>query len=293
MMSSRLKTRNLIASLSLLLFAAPCAWTQAAPKGELGQSVPNQKPAILQNVGIDQHLNQQIPLDLNFIDENGQTVKLGQYFGQKPVIITMVYFTCPMLCSQVLSGLTYTLNGMPSFNVGREFNIVTVSFDPRDTSQAAIENKERYLKRYRRPGSDQGWHFLVGKKDQIDALAQALGFRYTWDPENEQFAHASGIMLLTPDGHIAQYYYGIEYDPRFVHLGLVEASKGKIGSFVDQILLYCYHYDPRQGRYGAAIFNILRISALATVLALGGFMLIMLRREHSSARGNRLSKATG
>lgn len=293
MMSSRLKTRNLIASLSLLLLAAPCAWTQAAPKGELGQSVPNQKPAILQNVGIDQHLNQQIPLDLNFIDENGQPVKLGQYFGQKPVIITMVYFTCPMLCSQVLSGLTYTLNGMPSFNVGREFNIVTVSFDPRDTSQAAMENKERYLKRYRRPGSDQGWHFLVGKKDQIDALAQALGFRYTWDPENEQFAHASGIMLLTPDGHIAQYYYGIEYDPRFVHLGLVEASKGKIGSFVDQILLYCYHYDPRQGRYGAAIFNILRISALATVLALGGFMLIMLRREHSSARGNRLSKATG
>lgn len=292
-MSNRLKTRNLIASLLLLLLAAPCAWTQAAPKGELGQSVPNQKPAILQNVGIDQHLNQQIPLDLNFIDENGQPVKLGQYFGQKPVIITMVYFTCPMLCSQVLSGLTYTLNGMPSFNVGREFNIVTVSFDPRDTAQAAMENKERYLKRYRRAGSDQGWHFLVGKKDQIDALAQALGFRYAWDPENEQFAHASGIMLLTPDGHIAQYYYGIEYDPRFVHLGLVEASKGKIGSFVDQILLYCYHYDPRQGRYGAAIFNILRISALATVLALGGFMLIMLRREHSSARGNRLSKATG
>lgn len=292
-MSNRLKTRNLIASLSLLLLAAPCAWTQAAPKGELGQSVPNQKPAILQNVGIDQHLNQQIPLDLNFIDENGQPVKLGQYFGQKPVIITMVYFTCPMLCSQVLSGLTYTLNGMPSFNVGREFNIVTVSFDPRDPAQAAMENKERYLKRYRRAGSDQGWHFLVGKKDQIDALAQALGFRYAWDPENEQFAHASGIMLLTPDGHIAQYYYGIEYDPRFVHLGLVEASKGKIGSFVDQILLYCYHYDPRQGRYGAAIFNILRISALATVLALVGFMLIMLRREHSSARGNRLSKATG
>lgn len=291
-MSSRLKTRNLIASLSLLLLAAPCAWTQAAPKGELGQ-LPNQKPAILQNVGIDQHLNQQIPLDLNFIDENGQPAKLGQYFGQKPVIITMVYFTCPMLCSQVLSGLTYTLNGMPSFDVGREFNIVTVSFDPRDTSQAAMENKERYLKRYRRPGSDQGWHFLVGKKDQIDALAQALGFRYTWDPENEQFAHASGIMLLTPDGHIAQYYYGIEFPPRDVHLGLVEASKGKIGTIVDQVLLYCYHYDPRQGRYGAAIFNILRISALATVLVLGGFMLIMLRREHSSARGNRLSKATG
>lgn len=292
-MSSRIKIRNLITSLSILLCAAACAWAQAAPKGELGQSVPNQKPAILDNVGIDQHLNQQIPLDLNFVDENGQPVKLGQYFGQKPVIMTMVYFQCPMLCSQVLSGLTYTLNGMPSFNVGREFDVLTVSFDPRDTPQAALDNKERYLKRYRRAGSDQGWHFLVGQKEQIDALAQALGFRYAWDPENEQYAHASGIMLLTPDGHIAQYYYGIDYPPRDVHLGLVEASKGKIGTIVDQVLLYCYHYDPRQGKYGAAIFNILRISALATVLVLGGFMVIMLRRESKSARQDRLSKATG
>lgn len=291
-MDIRIKIRNLFPAL-LLVWAGLNAWAQAAPKGELGQSAPNQKPAILQNVGIDQHLNQQIPLDLSFVDENGQPVNLRQYFGQKPVIMTMVYFTCPMLCSQVLSGLTYTLNGMPSFNVGREFNIVTVSFDPRDTPQAAMENKERYLKRYRRAGSEQGWHFLVGKKDQIDALAEALGFRYAWDAENEQFAHGSGIMLLTPDGHIAQYYYGIEYDPRFVHLGLVEASKGKIGSFVDQILLYCYHYDPRQGRYGAAIFNILRISALATVLVLGGFMLIMLRRESRATRQDRLFKATG
>lgn len=291
-MDNRIKIRNLVAGL-LLVWAGLNAWAQAAPKGELGQSAPNQKPAILQNVGIDQHLNQQIPLDLSFVDENGQPVRLRQYFGQKPVIMTMVYFTCPMLCSQVLSGLTYTLNGMPSFNVGREFNIVTVSFDPRDTPQAAMENKERYLKRYRRAGSEQGWHFLVGKKDQIDALAGALGFRYAWDAENEQFAHGSSIMLLTPDGHIAQYYYGIEYDPRYVHLGLVEASKGKIGSFVDQILLYCYHYDPRQGRYGAAIFNILRISALATVLVLGGFMLIMLRRESRATRQDRLFKATG
>ena len=240
----------------------------------------NQKPRILQNVGIDQHLNQQIPLDLTFLDEHGQPVQLRQYFGQKPVIITMVYFQCPMLCSQVLSGLTFTLNGMPAFNVGREFDVLTVSFDPRDAPEAALENKERYIKRYRRAGSEEGWHFLVGKKNQIDALAEALGFRYAWDEQNQQFAHASGIMLLTPDGHIAQYYYGIEYDPRNIHLGLVEASKGKIGSFVDQLVLYCYHYDPRQGRYGAAIFNILRMSALATVLALGGFIILLLRREH-------------
>jgi protein SCO1/2 len=290
-LTSSFKTRNLIASLIFLACAASCAWAQAAPKEELGQA-PNKTPSILEQVGIDQHLNQQVPLDLNFVDENGQPVTLRQYFGQKPVIITMVYYQCPMLCSQVLSGLTFTMNGMSSFNVGREFDVLTVSFDPRDTPQAALENKTRYLKRYRRAGSDQGWHFLVGQKEQIDALAQALGFRYAWDPENQQYAHASGIMLLTPDGHIAQYYYGIEYAPRDIRLGIIEASKGRIGTIVDQVLLYCYHYDPRQGKYGAAIFSILRISALATVLVLGGFMLLMFRRESGSARRNRLAKAT-
>lgn len=280
-MNYRAKIRNLMLGILSIVMTSSIVWAQAAPKGELEQPQANQKPSILDHVGIDQHLNQQIPLDLNFVDEHGQPVQLRQYFGQKPVIITMVYYTCPMLCSQVLSGLTFTLNGMTSFNVGREFNVVTVSFDPRDTPQAALENKERYVKRYRRTGSDEGWHFLVGKKDQIDTLAKALGFRYAWDAENQQFAHASGIMLLTPDGHIAQYYYGIEYEPRDVRLGLVEASKGKIGTMVDDLLLYCYHYDPRQGKYGAAIFNILRLTALATVLVLGGFMFIMFRREHA------------
>lgn len=278
-MISSTKIRTFIAGTALLLSMSAGAWAQAAPKGELGQTPANQKPAILDNVGIDQHLNGQIPLDLNFVDEHGQPVLLRQYFGQKPAIITMVYFQCPMLCTQVLSGLTFTLNGMPGFNVGREFNVITVSFDPRDTPQAAMESKERYLRRYRRADSEQGWHFLTGKKEQIDALAQALGFRYAWDEENQQFAHASGIMLLTPDGHIAQYYYGIDFPPSDVHLGLVEASKGKIGTLVDQLLLYCYHYDPRQGRYGVAIFNVLRISALTTVLLLGGFVFWMMRRE--------------
>lgn len=286
-MISKIQIRKLVAVAVLVLCASSVVWAQAAPKGELGQTPSNQKPSILNNVGIDQHLNGQIPLDLNFVDEHGQPVLLRQYFDQKPVIMTMVYFQCPMLCSQVLSGLTFTLNGMPGFNVGREFNVIIVSFDPRDKPQDAQENKERYIKRYRRSGSEEGWHFLTGKKDQIDALAQALGFRYVWDEQNQQFAHASGIMLLTPDGHIAQYYYGIEYDPRFIHLGLVEASKGKIGNIVDQLVLYCYHYDPRQGKYGAAIFNILRISALATVLVLGGFVLIMVRRERRSHPGPR------
>lgn len=277
--------RTLITGAALFLFAGAAGWAQATPKGELGQTALNQKPSILDNVGLDQHLNAQIPLDLNFIDEHGQQVTLRQYFGQKPVIMSMVYFQCPMLCSQVLSGLTFALNGMQRFDVGREFDVLTVSFDPRDTPQDAQENKERYIKRYRRSGSEQGWHFLTGKKEQIDALAQVLGFRYAWDERNQQFAHASGIMLVTPDGHIAQYYYGIEYAPRDLRLGIVEASKGKVGTMVDQILLYCYHYDPTQGRYGAAIFNILRISALGTVLVLGGFVLLMIRRERRSRSG--------
>ena len=254
------------------------AYSQAAPKGELGQTSTNQKPAILDQVGIDQRLNQQVPLDLMFVDENGQTVKLGQYFGQKPVVLSLVYYQCPMLCSQVLNGLTSSLNVL-KFNIGREFDVVTVSFDPRDTPAAANDTKQRMLKRYRRPGSEQGWHFLTGKKEQIDALAQAVGFRYAWDPEIQQYAHASGIMLLTADGHVAQYYYGIEYSPRDLKLGIVQTSQGKVGSLVEQVLLYCYHYDPAKGKYGAAIFNILRVSALATILVLGGFMFLMFRRD--------------
>src|SRR5215470_9948627 len=194
------KTRSVIVGLILFAGATAFAWAQAAPKAEVGQSPANTTPSILESVGIDQHLNQQVPLDLNFVDENGQPVQLRQYFGQKPVIITMVYYTCPMLCSQVLSGLTGTLVSISGLNVGREFNVVTVSFDPRDTPKAAMDTKARYLKRYRRAGSDEGWHFLTGKQEQIQALAQALGFRYVWDAENQQYAHASGIMLLTPDG---------------------------------------------------------------------------------------------
>jgi protein SCO1 len=275
----------------LLLLSTASAVAQAAPKGDLGQT-PNQMPAILSSVGIDQHLNAQIPLDLNFVDEHGQPVQLRQYFGKRPVIVTMVYFTCPMLCSQVMSGLTAALNGLSRFDVGREFDVITVSFDPRDTPNEALENKTRYLNRYRRAGSDQGWHFLTGKKEQIEALAQSLGFRYTWDPRVQQYAHASGIMLLTPEGRIAQYYYGIEYALRDLKFGIIEASQGKVGTLVDQVLLYCYHYDPTQGRYGAAIFNILRITALATLLVLGAFMWIMFRREGFLAGRNRLSKVS-
>ncbi|MGZ4830372.1 MAG: SCO family protein [Candidatus Angelobacter sp.] len=250
----------------------------------------NQKPSILDQVGLDQRLNQQVPLDLVFNDESGQAIQLQQYFGQKPVLLMLVYYQCPMLCTQVLNGFTGAMNGIVRFNIGREFNVITVSIDPRDKPEDAAAAKKRYIQRYRRAGAAGGWHFLTGKKDQIDALAQAVGFRYAWDPEIQQYAHASGIMLLTPQGRVAQYYYGIEYAPRDIQLGLIEASKGKIGNVVDQVLLYCYHYDPRQGRYGAAIFNVLRLSALATVLALGGFMLIMFRRDSLAAQKGRLTR---
>lgn len=278
------KIRNLLLAGVVALSATGSLWGQAAPQLNPGENVPNRKPSILDQVGLDQRLNNQVPQDLAFLDENGQPVRLRQYFGSKPVILALVYFQCPMLCSQVQSGLTGALNGIVRFNVGRDFNVVIVSFDPRDTPKDAAENKKTYLSRYRRAGANEGWHFLTGGKDQIDALAQAVGFRYAWDPEAQQFAHASGIILLTPDGRIAQYYYGIEYPPRDIQLGLIEASQGKIGNVVDQMLLYCYHYDPRQGRYGAAIFNILRISAGATVLLLAGFMLVMFRRERLAAR---------
>ena len=270
-------------TLGLLALGASAAFAQAAPKLQPGENVPNTQPAILQNVGLDQHLNQQIPLDLMFVDEEGRPVQLRQYFGSKPVILALVYFQCPMLCSQVQQGLTGALNGIVRFNVGRDFDVLTVSFDPRDTPQDAARNKKTYVSRYRRQGAADGWHFLTGRKDQIDALASAVGFRYVWDPQAQQFAHASGIMLLTPDGRLAQYYYGIEYYPRDIQLGIIEASQGKIGNLKDQLLLYCFHYDPTSGRYGAVIINILRICAAVTLVLVGGFMLVMFRRDHRAA----------
>lgn len=274
----------------VFLSAGVSGWAQGPEPKYAVQSdgTTNQKITIFDQVGLDQHLNQQIPLDLTFKDENGQPVQLKQYFGSRPVILSLVYFQCPMLCSQVLSGMAGAFNGIRRFSVGRDFDVLTVSFDPRDTPENAAESKKTYLQRYRRAGAAQGWHFLTGNKQAIDALAGAVGFRYAWDPQIQQFAHASGIMLLTPDGRLAQYYYGIEYAPRDLQLGIIEASQGKIGSLADKFILYCYHYDPARGKYGAVVFNILRVSALATLLTLGGFMIIMFRRDVLAARQNRL-----
>jgi protein SCO1/2 len=275
----------------LAVCASVCAWSQGAePAYALqGDAASNTKIDIFDKVGFEQRLNQKIPLDLTFLDETGQPVQLKQYFGSKPVILSLVYFRCPMLCSQVLNGMAGAFNGITRFNVGRDFNVVTVSFDPRDTPETATESKQTYLERYRRPGAAEGWHFLTGKKEQIDALANAVGFHFAWDQKIQQFAHASGIMLLTPDGRLAQYYYGIEYAPRDIQLGLIQSSQGKIGNVVDKVILYCYEYDPSRGRYGAVVFRILRLSALATVLVLGGFMIVMFRRDVLAARQNRFN----
>ena len=244
------------------------------------------RPPGLKNVGIQQNLNGQIPPDLVFRDETGKTVHLGDYFGQKPMILSLVYYRCPMLCGEVLSGLSSALKVL-KFNVGDEFNVLTVSFDPKDTSEIGAAKKAEYMERYGRPSATQGWHFLTGSQTSIDALTKAAGFQYQYDPKTEQFAHSTAIMILTPEGKIAQYYYGVEYVPKDLRLGLIQASENKIGTITDQILLYCYHYDPTTGKYGAMISRILQLSAMATVLILGVFMTLLFRHgsdaEHRAA----------
>ena len=228
--------------------------------------------------GIDQKLDAQVPPDLVFRDETGRTVKLGDYFGTKPVILSLVYYDCPMLCTQVLNGLAGSLKAL-TFNAGEQFLVLTVSFDPRETPELAAGKKKAYLEHYSRPGAAEGWHFLTGSESSIEALTHAVGFRYRYDAEKAQFAHASGIMVLTPQGRLSRYFYGIEYAPRDLRLGLVEASNGRIGSPVDQLLLFCYHYDPATGKYGAVVMNFVRLGGAATVLTLGTIVVLFLRRD--------------
>jgi protein SCO1/2 len=235
--------------------------------------------AILREVGIDQHLDRQVPLDLTFRDETGQSVQLRQYFGTKPVILALVYYECPMLCTLTLNGLVSALKAV-TFDAGNQFNVVTVSFKPSETPQLAASKKQTYLRSYGRAGADAGWHFLTGDDANIKRLTEAVGFRYRWVPEQNQFAHAAGITVLTPSGKIARYFFGVEYSPRDLRLGLVEAAGEHIGSPVDQLLLYCFHYDPATGKYGAVVMNIVRLGGALTVLILGGALFIMWRHDH-------------
>ncbi|HZP17455.1 MAG TPA: SCO family protein [Terriglobales bacterium] len=236
-------------------------------------------PGSLQGVGIDQKLDERVPLNLTFNDEAGRPVPLSSFFHSKrPVILALVYYRCPMLCSQILSGLESSLKAV-SFNPGQDFEVVSVSFDPKDTPETAAAKKQNYLKRYGRANTANGWHFLTGDEANIKALTDAVGYHYKYDPATDQFAHASGIMILTPDGRLSRYFYGVEYAPRDVRLGLVEASANKIGTPVDQILLFCFHYDPVTGKYGALAMNMVRGAGALFVLLGGGVLLIVFRRD--------------
>ncbi len=264
--------------LSLSMCFAQPRVPQYGPMRDKGQLQQTGLPADLQKVGIDQRLNEQVPLDLMFRDEAGKEVWLGDYFsGTKPVILSLVFYECPMLCNQVLNGLVGGLKAVP-LNVGNDFNVVTVSFDPRETSELAARKKEIYMRQYKRAGASAGWHFLTGNEASIKQLTDAVGFRYTYDAASNQFAHASGIMILTPQGKISRYFYGIEYAPKDIRLGLVEASGGKIGSPVDKILLYCYHYDPATGKY-AWVMNVYRLGGAITVVCMIALFFVLRRRN--------------
>ncbi len=219
-----------------------------------------------------------MPLTLEFRDETGRPVRLGDYFGERPVVLALVYYECPQLCPMVLNGMVKSFRTL-RFDVGQEFEVVTVSIDPRETPAIAAKKKDQLVRQYDRAGAARGWHLLTGEKGAIRRLADAVGFRYFYDPETELYAHAAGIMVATPKGRLARYYYGIEYSGRDLRLGLVEAAENKIGSVVDEVLLYCYHYDPTTGKYGLVIMNVLRVAGLATVLAIGIFLFVSLRWE--------------
>jgi len=240
-------------------------------------------PDLLAKVGIDQKLDAQVPLDLVFRDENGRAVPLGTYFSHRPVVLTLVYYECPMLCTQVLNGAVAAFKTM-NFTAGREFDVVTISFDPNETPAMAAQKKITYINKYGRPDAASGWHFLTGNQAEIDALARSVGFRYVYDEATRQYVHASAIMVMTPQGHVSKYFYGIEYAPRDLRLGLIEASNGRIGNPVDQVLLYCYHYDPNAGKYSMAVMNVLRLAGLVTIAAIGTFIVVMAGRERRKPR---------
>jgi len=259
-----------------LVAAVAFPQTMAPVQGAIVRA--DEKPEALKNVGIDQRLDEPLPLDTALRDETGRAVRLGDYFGKRPIILALVYYNCPMLCTQVLNGLVSSLSVL-SLSAGRDFDVVAVSFDPRDTPKDAAAKKAAYLTRYRRPGAAESWHFLTGEPAAIAAITKAAGFRYSYDENLGQFAHASAIMVATPEGRLARYFYGIEYPPRDLRLGLVEASAGKIGTPVDQILLFCFHYDPASGKYGAAVLNLVRLAGAATVVLLAAGLVAMSRRR--------------
>lgn len=238
-------------------------------------------PPALTKIGIDQKLGEQLPLETELKDESGKAVKLGDYFSKgRPVVLALVYYECPMLCNQVLNGLTGSLKGM-SLEAGKDFDVVALSFDSRenDKPELAKNKKVSYLERYGRAGSENGWHFLTGTQESIDRITQAAGFNYKWDEKSNQFAHAGGIMIATPEGKLSRYLYGIDYSPKDLKFGIMESAASKVGSPADQLLLYCFHYDPATGKYGLSILRVMRLGGIATVLGLGMMLFVFWRRN--------------
>lgn len=272
--------RTAVLAMSVALMSVVVSAQGDAPGLRPAPGVPSsQVPGPLSKVAFEQRLNEQLPLDLPFTDENGKAVKLGDYFGPKPVVLAFVYYECPMLCTQVLNGLESALRVLNE-SIGKEFDVITVSFDPRESSVLAAGKKKAYLERYKRPEAERGWHFLTGTPASIEALTRAAGFSYAWDEESQQFAHASGIVIATPEGRLSRYFFGIDYSPRDVKFALMESSFGKIGTLADQLLLYCYHYDAEKGNYGFVAMRAVRIGGAVTLLALAGFVLVSIRRDH-------------
>ena len=282
------------AILCCALLSAPL-FAQVSSYGDKqsGENTGDELPQVLQKVGVAQHLNQQLPLDASFVDENGKAVKLGDYFGKHPAVLSLVYYTCPMLCSEELDGITSSLE-MVKLTPGKDFEVVVISIDPSDTPEQAAKSKALYVKRYGRPETAAGWHFLTGQRPAIDAVTNAVGFGYVRVPGPDgklsQFAHASSIEIVTPEGKLAQYYLGVEYSPKDILLGLIDASGNKIGSPVANILTYCYHYDPHLNRHSLIIARVVQFGGMITVAGLGGFMFLMFRRDVKVAREHDLTK---
>ena len=275
----------LLGALAAAQALEPAAYAQQAPAmAQAGVPVARDNsralPPLLQGIGIDQRLNEQVPPELQFRDETGKAVRLGDFFGKKPIILSLVYFDCPMLCTMAENGLLHSLQEV-KFSVGREFDVLTVSFDPRDTVELAAAKKAVYVGLYGRKGAERGWHFLTGDEASIEQLTRAVGFRYRYDQASKQFVHATGIMLLTPQGKIARYFYGIFYPSRDLRLGLVEASANKLGSPVDEVLLFCCRYDPATGKYGVMISRVIQISGLITILTIGALILALTRSRQA------------
>src|ERR1700687_4616525 len=267
-----------------MLCLGPCILRAQTIPGNVGPAAATM-PSALQNVGFEPPLNGLMPLDLAFRDETGRSVQLREYFGQKPVVLAFVYYNCPMLCDQVEQGVVGVLR-MLSFNPGRDYEVVFVSFDSRETPEMAAEKKKKALAHFRRPETDSGWHFLTGSKESIEAATKAANFRFSFDAKSNLFAHASGVLLLTPDGRISRYFSGVEYPGRDMRLGLVEASAGRIGTPIDHVLLFCYQYDPTAATYSASILKIIRLGGVLTILCIVGGILISRRRETLAAARN-------